>query len=1237
MHKVSSSSLPIGWSQRHAHGPRSGAFRFLTASANMVPMGFSILPPALILLCQDAGAKATSDYTSLTQSTPEDVRRASSFVFVTPLSARRDWQYSWKHDAQLSWLEERKKRPEWASVTVIDGTRLIDWLQPFPAVESWLGEAIGLPTHEMQTPEQRWKLLRTTGQPPSLTPAVFVANREAACAKLREVFAGDSLQQLKIETHFPDQVPDFVSAYVSDMANDLRIETVARCLVISGPDAWNALCALRDRHVLVADLDLDANEALSEQLLQKARNAGHVVIYGGLPGGMPHPNHVSLPNPRSYQVSEALMSAGYPAERARVLAQKSDGNLRTLLRCLQNLSLMPEWALSTPAAELAIAELLGGWQESSDADRVVVEKLSGKGYGEWIGAMRELVRRPGTPLTVRDGQWRVGSRYEAWYALGPRLFDEHLDRLREAAILVLREQDPKFELEADERYLARIRGKVPAYSTSLRRGLAESLALVGSHARALTSCSQGKAETVAVLTVHEILTGADWTLWASLNDVLPLLAEAAPTEFLDIVEKALIEDDPSPIVGLFAQERSPLMVSNYMTGLLWSLETLAWSPEHLTRVVLVLGELAAKDPGGQWGNRPANALTAILLPWLPQTCAPVEKRGQALVALLHEFPEVGWKALLSLLPHTHGTSTFNPKPAWRDWIPDDRSERVTRSEYQDQTNIYTNLAIETARTNRSKLATLIDRLDDLSYPAQEKILAHLASDAITNLPETDRLELWMKLVSLVTKHRKFATTDWAMPSEQVDKIAAVTTRLEPTSPTLRHMSIFSERVELYDVQGDFERQRQELDERRQEAVAEILATSGVQTVGAFAESVESAWRVGFALGMIGDGDVDHTMLPSLLVTENAAQSRFAGSFVRARFHKQGWQWVDQLHSDKWTADETAQLLAYLPFALPTWERVTRWLPDDESPYWAKTNANQYEAEGQGLDVAIDRLLKYGRPRAAIGCLMAILQAKQALDSQQAIRALLAAVTSTERPGQVDTYEAVQVIKALQDDPHTDPQGLFQVEWAYLPLLEDRQGAAPTLLERRLAEEPDFFCEVVRLVFRPRNDEPRTEPSEEQTRIATNAYRLLHTWRIPPGTRRDSSFDSVALTKWLERARAICTESGHLEIAMTMVGHVLAYAPPDPGGLWMHQAAAEALNARDAGDMRDGFRTELFNSRGVHWFTAGKEEADLAAKYRSMADQIESGGYHRLATALRELATSYRRYADHEASRDPYDD
>ena len=107
---------------------------------------------------------------------------------------------------------------------------------------------------------------------------------------------------------------------------------------------------------------------------------------------------------------------------------------------------MPEWAEGSVAAELAIAAVLGAWTEKSEADRSVVENVSGKAYGEWIVKMREVALRPGTPLIQRDTNWKFLARYEGWYALGPRLFDEHLDRLQTAATSVLQEKDPQFDL-----------------------------------------------------------------------------------------------------------------------------------------------------------------------------------------------------------------------------------------------------------------------------------------------------------------------------------------------------------------------------------------------------------------------------------------------------------------------------------------------------------------------------------------------------------------------------------------------------------------------------------------------------------------------------------------------------------------------------------------------------------------------------------------------------------------------
>ena len=60
-----------------------------------------------------------------------------------------------------------------------------------------------------------------------------------------------------------------------------------------------------------------------------------------------------------------------------------------------------------------------------------------------------------------------------------------------------------------------------------------------------------------------------------------------------------------------------------------------------------------------------------------------------------------------------------------------------------------------------------------------------------------------------------------------------------------------------------------------------------------------------------------------------------------------------------------------------------------------------------------------------------------------------------------------------------------------------------------------------------------------------------------------------------------------------------------------------------------------NMRGVHGFSAGKEEREFAAGYRKKAEALDQHGFSRFATAMRELAESYERDAEREAQRNPY--
>ena len=888
----------------------------------------------------------------------------------------------------------------------------------------------------------------------------------------------------------------------------------------------------------------------------------------------------------------------------------------------------PDWSQYEHAAELMIAGLVGSWDERSAADTVIVGQLAEEDYTGWILKVRKALQEPSTPLVQRNGVWSVSERMVLWQELGSRVFDDHLDRLRQTVAAVLTERDPRFELVPEERYTASIQGKVLIHSHVLRQGLASSLALLGNYPEALTNCSVGKAEAVATLTIRDIFDGSDWQLWASLNNLLPLLAEATPSEFLDAVETAL-HQTPCPFDELFSQEGRGITGGNYMVGLLWSLETLAWDEDQLVRVSVILGELADRDPGGDWSNRPSNSLATILLPWFPQTIAPIEKRKAAMTTLQKQVPKAAWQLLLNLLPSSHQMSSGSAKPTWRKAIPSDWSEKVTMYDYRDQVIHYAEMAVEMARHDTDKMSELVSRLDDLPPPALEKVLEQLSSDEVTSKPEDERLGLWTSLIDLSTKHKKYSDAKWAMDAETVTRIDATAIALAPKRKQNIYRRLFGERdMDLYEEKGNWQEQREKLDKRRRFALKDILDTDGREAIAHFADTVESPWTLGLTLGSMDDNEMNPVVLPDFLESENRNLRQLANGFIKTRYYSQGCEWIDSFDMTGWSLSQMGHFLAYLPFTSETWEKVEQLLGEREEEYWTKAEVNPFQVEGK-MNVAVDKLIEHGRPFRAIDCLNVAVYKKQPLDRERSVKALLSAVSTKEPAAAMDIHHTKELIKYLQDDADANPEDIYAIEWAYLPLLDGYHGDSPRLLGQRLATDSDFFCEAIRTLFRSKKEsETKRNLTEQEKEFASNVYRLFREWRTPPGLQVDGNFSGESFMQWLKLVKVSCEKSGHTEVALLQVGNVLIQCPADSDGLWIHHTVAEALNELDAEKMRSGFGTALFNARGVHTVDpSGASEIALEKKYRQQADDIEDAGYQRIAVTLRQLADSYAREAN----------
>lgn len=561
----------------------------------------------------------------------------------------------------------------------------------------------------------------------------------------------------------------------------------------------------------------------------------------------------------------------------------------------------------TPIRETIAAALLGGWDENCSGDQKKIEQFTGMSFGAWQDKIRDVwLNFPGL-FEQRDGKWRVVDRLEFWIQEGPRVSDSQLAHFKEMAVSVLLEENPELELEPEERFAAGVYGKERLHSGLLRKGVAETLALLGAEGGALSTCSFGKGPEIADISVKEVLAGKKWRVWASLNDVLPLLAEASPNAFLQAVQDS-VESENKVFDNVFSQESSGVMGRTYMTGVLWGLESLAWETEYLVSVCRILADLAAIDPGGGWSNRPSNSLTTILLPWLPQTFAPTEKRHAAVNVIVKRRESIGWDVVCSLLPKVHSASSGSHRPIWRKSGEREYKNGVSKSQYWEDVLFYSKVALELADNDVDRLAVLIEQYFHLPADIRNRLRDRLKSPEIQSLDENVKFRLWQELNNLTNNHRKFADSEhWQVPEGSLEELDAVADYLRPTAPEVRHMRLFAGNdIDLFDAADNFGEQEQTLAARRQEAVKEILEAGGSELLVEFAKSVAEPWRVGLALGTLETSECDDLILPAFLTDEQPSMVQFSGGYVWGRYRNAGWDWVDSLPLSSWSVSQRGQ-------------------------------------------------------------------------------------------------------------------------------------------------------------------------------------------------------------------------------------------------------------------------------------------------------------------------------------------
>ncbi|MFC7925192.1 helix-turn-helix domain-containing protein [Microbacterium laevaniformans] len=1167
--------------------------------------GAVVLPdgPLLFELGTDARPKqkAQSDYDKRVPPTAED--SGATLVFATP----RNWA------GGQDWAIQRARDGHFAGVRVLDAHSIEAWLLTAPAVHYWLSERLGYRPRDAYTITTWWDRFSSRTNP-RLPESFFLAGRESESDMLAGFLsAGSNAEPITISAPWPDEVIAFVYAATADVEHARE-----RIVVVQDDTAWQRILESREQLVLIP-LHRDSLD------LAAAIDRGHQVI---LPAGTDDivrgDRHIALP--RIGRVEGAAALRKVTDEDVGSLVALARRSMPALFRRIGRESRyqLPPWAEQSDTAAVIAPLISAGSWTSSDGDQEVIERLTGVPKAQIERLLSSLATKPDPPFVRSGGSWTLASPVEAALSLLPKLTSDQYRVWSEVALEVLLEADPYDGMGSFERMQAQASGIRPPTSETLKRGMANALALAAVTSEDLPTF---RIELEIGRIVHRILTEASTrggTGWAVLSASLPALAEAAPDIFLDAVDDDLSAADPK-LAALFQDKSADFWgPSSPHPSLLWALELLCWSPTYFSRSASMLAKLTRIDPGGRLSNRPADSLASVELGWLVNSGASVDDKIEFARQLCERDPEVGWKLSIALLPARHAVASPPQKPKHRDWTAS--NESVTWADWGRFIEAITALAVDTAGLNADRWRDLIPRIDELPRAFRDTVLDALEQAAHASVwSQSERTSIWRTIETETLQHREFSTSQWAMPEEHVQRLEAIASGIEPADDPERFVSAFGWRTPIPDVPRSTDEYRIARDRLQREAVDAVLP-QGIEALTKLALAVDDARSLGAALGARSDAPGDELL--DWLDSEQQNLAQVAMAFVGRRIAENGLSGLERILDSGHVETERAQInaLGMLPFGRAEWEWASTLTDSLQDRYWR--SVRPFQVEPDELEDALRLLCERGRPWQALELLSSSLT-NEPKPKISIVEYVVDALVMTHEPltdHQMTSYHLEQALTFLEQETPDHPR-LPLFEFTFFELLHDHRPSAA--LYRLLNADPAEFVALVSMVYRGEN-EPAGDPSAHDQARAHLSWSVLHEWSAIPGAQPDGTIDGDHLTTWVRAARLAFSESARTSIGDEVIGEILATSPIGADGAWPAEPVREIVESVGSARLDTGLAIGRFNQRGIHsrdLFDGGAQERTLEETYRAWSTQTTSR-WPRTARILRGMAEDYAREAEH---------
>jgi hypothetical protein len=1139
-----------------------------------------------------AASKAESDFTKRTND-PERYNIAqATYIFVTP--------HVWENAGE--WVKQKLKQGKWKDIRVYDANKLVEWFELAPIQSYWLAKEIGrMPSAGVEIIEDYWNIWRA-GRGYQLIPKVITTGREENVKTLHATLHGtESL--ITVQALSRDEAIAFIVGSIMQLDTEEQETTLAKCIIVNNEASFKLLVNNYEKLILIAKLE-------ESNAFNHAVGKGHTVIVPlGADDNFEGIQHIKLPRLCRDGFIEALEESGLSRDKAQELSRESSRDITIFRRMEKFDHSKPAWAAAGKARDIIPALLLGKWDEKLENEKELLSILAGEAYETYIAKLTAWKNTPDAPVYNIDTQWRISSALDIWSHIGKYVTSADLEKLRAALLKAVQYIKPMLELEIDQRYMAAVYGKESEYSKTVRSGLLQSAILIAVFGDDFGMNIPHGSQTFVDGLIGDLLHNADDKLWRSLDDVMPLLAESSPSSFLTCIERALQGEKPV-LAAIFEQIGDTIFSINYHTGVLWALESLAWLPDYLARVTLILGKLEAITPQTKIHNSPINSLLSIYVPWHPQTHAVIEQRIEAINTLAIKFPDVAWKLSYKLLPTMSWSSLSTQKCRWRKFgYPD--QQNVTYTELYKAHSAAIDMCLSIAGMDVVRVSELLEKSVTFSGADRNKVLEYIIQRA-DNLHDPDHT-IYNVLRRLVGHHRTHRTAKWALTEAELQRYVELYYAFSPAPAVEAQKWLFQTQSPVL-MDGEYlighAKWYDEVLQRRIKALMAMQEEVGLNGIIDLFPSVIPL-VIGNTLGHIVKSEDELYEVFTSLLSEDKAKLEALHAVIHCVYFKQGLHWITKLYEKVKVDNSEVITLANIVIALPSIKDVVDWVGklDEEVQklYWTNCNALFNQLDAAYKPFALQKLVDVNRFGAALQQLGWYFQD---IPTELAYTVLEAAATiKSIDNAQTDTYHITRIFEQLDERGDLDERRMATLEMYYLGHLTSYGSSRPPrTLHKELGACPKTFVELLTWMYLADTDEQNER--ERQNRIdnpslGEAAYHLLESWETIPGTDPLGNIDYEYLEDWIFEVRGLANAAGRRAVADMEIAKILACYPDKGDGNWPPEEICKILDEINTDSIRNNFAAAIINSRGAYskgMFDGGESERALAEGYRRIAHQ-----------------------------------